>query len=401
MQFLIFFLVVFTVFGIGYGYVGWRLISTSSLTQSVKLISWIAVIVMYLLPVTSVLLDRTGNDNISSKLAWITYVSMGLFSFLFLMVLLRDLSMLAVFLFKKAGALFAPAVNASLDAPPDPGRRNMIMQTVNLGILGIAAGLTTYGVYQARRRPAVKEFEVPVKDLPGSLENFRIVQITDMHVGLTVRRDYVETVVEMVNSLKPDIIAFTGDMVDGSVQALRSDVEPFSNLKAKYGKYFVTGNHEYYSGADEWIAEVKKLGMKVLMNESEAVKAGDATLLVAGVTDYGGGDFYPGHKSDPALAVANAPASNARILLAHQPRSIKAAAALGFDLLLTGHTHGGQFFPWNFAAAAQQPYVSGLHNHNGTWIYVSVGTGYWGPPVRVGTRSEITVIRLVKDRALA
>ena len=397
MQFLIFFLIVFSVFALGYGYVGWRLISQANLTVLWNSLAWAAVIIAFLLPVASVVLGRTGYEELSGKFAWLTYVSMGFFSFLFTLLIIRDAGYLIAVLAKKAVSLFASG-NGSV--PEDPGRRQVLMQTMNLAIIGIASGLTGYGIYEARRRPSVKEIDIPVSSLPSSLNGFRIVQITDVHAGLTVKRGFVETIVEMVNDLKPDLIAFTGDMVDGSVEALKNDVEPFAKMKARHGVYFVTGNHEYYSGVEEWVKEAQRLGMKVLLNSHDVINAGDGRLLIAGVTDYSGKDFFESHRSDPALAVSGAPATDVRILLAHQPRALSLAAPLGFDLLLAGHTHGGQFFPWNLAASAGQPYLSGLHNHEGTWIYVSKGTGYWGPPVRLGARSEITVVNLRNAQGL-
>jgi predicted MPP superfamily phosphohydrolase len=161
--------------------------------------------------------------------------------------------------------------------------------------------------------------------------------------------------------------------------------------------FFVTGNHEYYSGAEQWIAEVRRLGLRVLMNEHVIRRRGRATLMIAGVTDYTAQHFNPAHKSDPHLAAAGAPDGVAvRVLLAHQPRSAPAAADAGFDLQLSGHTHGGQFFPWNLFVPLQQPFVAGLNRVRSLWVYTSRGTGYWGPPKRFGAPSEITLVRLVQ-----
>jgi predicted MPP superfamily phosphohydrolase len=269
---------------------------------------------------------------------------------------------------------------------------------MNVTILAVSGGLTAYGFYQARRRPAIVEVNVPITDLPHDLEGFRIVQITDIHAGLTVTREFVETVVVMANELKGDIIAFTGDLVDGTVEHLREHVEPVSRLSARHGSYFITGNHEYYSGAEPWVEEAKRLGFDVLLNEHRVLRHGNATILLAGVTDSSAGQFVPGHASDPHKAIAGAAHSDVKILLAHQPRSLYEAVKAGFDLQISGHTHGGQFFPWNLVAAAGQPFIKGLHKYENSWIYVSKGTGYWGPPVRLGARSEITVVTLTADR---
>ncbi|MDZ7307792.1 MAG: metallophosphoesterase [candidate division KSB1 bacterium] len=220
------------------------------------------------------------------------------------------------------------------------------------------------------------------------------MQISDLHVGDTITAAFVKKVVAAVNRLAPDVIVFTGDLADGGVAHLREDVAPLAQLSSRYGKFHVTGNHEYYSGAEAWLAEARRLGFTVLLNEHRVVTHGSSRVLIAGVPDFGAGPFVPHHDSNPAQALANAPPAELKILLAHQPRSIFAAARAGFDLQLSGHTHGGQFFPWNFLVPLQQPYVSGLHRHGNTWIYVSNGTGYWGPPIRLGAPAEVTVIKL-------
>ena len=218
---------------------------------------------------------------------------------------------------------------------------------------------------------------------------------------MTVKRDWIETIARQVEELKPDLLAFTGDLADGSVPHLRDEVAPLADLRAPYGKFFVTGNHEYYSGAEPWVEEVDRMGYRVLLNEHDLISKNGSSILLAGVTDYSGGTFLPHHRSDPAKAVEGAPADTVKILMAHQPRTVYAAALLGFDFILTGHTHGGQFFPWNLVATIGQPYIQGLHNRDGAWVYVSKGTGYWGPPVRLGARSEITVFTLTRGTPLS
>ncbi len=403
MQFIIFFLIVFIVLTVGYTYVGRRLITASKLRKPWNKLAWALLIILAILPPLTIGLEISGYEKLSDSLAWVSYVSVGFMSFLFTLLIARDIAWVITKAVRKILSLFHREVKPSTvsDDPPDPGRRTMLVQSMNLAVIGAAAGLTAYGVFEARRRPAIKEITVPVVDLPEAFSGFRIVQITDIHAGLTVKRDFIETIVEMVNELSPDIIAFTGDLADGSVAHLRKDVEPLKRMRAKYGTYFVTGNHEYYSGVEQWVEEAARLGMKVLLNSHDILRLGDSNMLIAGVTDVTGGGFLQSHISDPAASVANAPQSNVKILLAHQPKSIYSALPFGFDLQISGHTHGGQFFPWNFAAAIGQPYLAGLHDHKGTWIYVSRGTGYWGPPVRLGTRSEITVLTLAKDVRVA
>jgi predicted MPP superfamily phosphohydrolase len=239
--------------------------------------------------------------------------------------------------------------------------------------------------------------EVPIAGLPPALEGYSIAQISDVHVGPTIKRAYLNAIVNRVNALKADAIAITGDLVDGSVRRLALHTEPLARLSARDGTFFVTGNHEYYSGAEEWIAEMRRLGLTVLINEHVVRERGGAGLMIAGVADFTAHHFNPAHRSDPHAAAAGAPAHvQVRVLLAHQPRSAEVAAQAGFHLQLSGHTHGGQFFPWNLFVPLQQPFVAGLDRVRGMWVYTSRGTGYWGPPKRFGAPSEITLVRLVR-----
>ena len=296
----------------------------------------------------------------SNLVAWLGLLSMGLFSSLLVATLLRDAVLLVLLPF---GAL-TPA----------------IAQGSALAVPLVALAVTAIGYVNARRVARVVKVDVPIRDLPAELHGYAIAQISDIHVGPTIKRPYLNAIVNKVNQLGADAIAVTGDLVDGSVQRLAMHTEPLSRLKASDGVFFVTGNHEYYSGALEWIAEVRRLGLTVLMNEHVVRRRGRAALVIAGVADYTAHHFHPEHKSDPQRAVPGAPPE---------------AAAAGFDLQLSGHTHGGQFFPWNLFVPLQQPFVAGLNRVRNMWVYTSRGTGYWGPPKRFGAPSEITLVRLV------
>lgn len=387
-------LLIFTVGG--FSFINWRLINTMGWPILWKNVARILLALMFVVPLSSMFMLRYI-EGVSHKLAWITYVTLGFLSFVFTLLIIRDLTVILGITAKWLASLFSSEGSNVVDT----SRRDFLIQTSNLGILGAAGILTAYGVYQARRKPGIVNLTIPIKNLPADFEGFRIVQITDIHAGLTVKRDWTEIVAQQVSELKPDLIAFTGDLADGSVPHLREHVEPFAFLNAPYGKFFVTGNHEYYSDVLPWVEEIGRMGYKLLNNEHAIVERNGSSLVLAGVTDYSGGDFLPEHKSDPRKAVDGAPADTVKILLAHQPRSLYAAEPLGFDFIITGHTHGGQFFPWNWLAAIGQPYIKGLHRHNGTWVYVSMGTGYWGPPVRLGTRSEITLFTLTADQQTA
>lgn len=258
--------------------------------------------------------------------------------------------------------------------------------------LGLVVGLSVLGLISARRL-RLREVEVGIRQLPPGQDGLSIVQLTDLHVGATINGDWLRKVVARVNALKPDIVAITGDLIDGSVEDLRPHIVHLRDLKAKHGVFFVTGNHEYYSGAEAWVKHLGTLGVRVLRNER--VSIGEGGLELAGVDDFMG-RILPGHGPDFAKALGDRDGSRPVVLLAHQPKAIAEAANHGVDLVLSGHTHGGQIWPFRHLVPLQQPYITGLHRHQGgpTQIYISAGTGYWGPPMRLGTVSEITRIVL-------
>ena len=316
----------------------------------------------------------------SDRFAWAGALAMGLFSSLFVLTLLRDVVLViaAALAALGLGALPALAADSAIAVP----------------LLG--AIVTLWGFVNARRTAAVVAVDVPIAGLPAALHGFTIAQISDIHVGPTIKRPYLRRIVEAVNALQADMVAVTGDLVDGSVRDLAPHVAPLASLSSRHGTFFVTGNHEYYSGAPAWVAELRRLGLRVLMNEHVVLTHAAAALVVAGVTDHGAHHFDPAQRSDPQAAIAGAPAhATTRLLLAHQPRSADAAERAGFQLQLSGHTHGGQFLPWNFFVRLQQPFTAGLHRLRRMWVYTSRGTGYWGPPNRFGAPSEITRVRLV------
>jgi len=268
-----------------------------------------------------------------------------------------------------------------------------------IAVPALALAVTLIGFFNARRVARVVHIDIPIADLAPALAGFIIVQLSDIHVGPTIKHRYVEAIVKRVNGLGADLVAITGDVVDGSVPQLRAHTAPLGRLASRHGTFVVTGNHEYYSGADAWMAEFGRIGMRGLMNEHVVVDHDGAPLVVAGVTDVTAHHFDAAQKSNPQQARAGAPDAAASVLLAHQPLSAEAASKAGFDLQLSGHTHGGQFWPWNLFVRLQQPYTAGLHRLNRLWVYTSRGTGYWGPPKRFGAPAEITRLRLVPASA--
>lgn len=309
-------------------------------------------------------------------LRWLT---MGFFSWLLMLTLARDLTLLA------APLMLAPALHAAY------------LRASAITVMLATPLITAIGYFMARRVAPVIEVEVRIAGLPAALEGFTIVQISDIHVGPTIKRRFVERIVERVNRLEADMVAITGDLVDGPVHELAHHTEPLSRLASRHGTYFVTGNHEYYSGVHGWVRELTRLGARVLINEHVVLEHRGAPLAVAGVTDWSAHHFDPAHASDPERALAGAPGHAIRLLLAHQPRSAHRAASAGFHLQLSGHTHGGQFWPWNLLVRLQQPFTAGLNRLGPMWIYINRGTGYWGPPMRFGIPSEITRIRLAGE----
>jgi hypothetical protein len=316
--------------------------------------------------------------------AWPAFIWMGLMFLAFVLLLTSDV----------LKGLVVLGARLQSGAPLDPGRRLLLARFFGGGA-GVAAGaLGAYAVAHALARVEINEVPVPLGRLPPGREGTTIAQLTDLHIGPTIGRAFVEQIVHQTNAQHPDIVAITGDLVDGSVERLRAAVAPLGSLRARHGVFFVTGNHEYFSGAAAWVRELERLGIRVLRNERVTIGQGPDALDIAGVDDWSAARFDDGHRPDLARALAGRDPTRALVLLAHQPRVIHQAAAAGVDLQLSGHTHGGQMWPFSYFVKLQQPYIAGLHRHQDTMIYVSPGTGYWGPPMRLGTRAEITLLRL-------
>jgi predicted MPP superfamily phosphohydrolase len=315
--------------------------------------------------------------NVALPVAFVIYTWMGILLFLFLGSLLGDLV--------RVGVAVADRLKG---AEVDRDRRALLGRGIAAITAIAAASVAGFGIVSARGPIAIKQVKVKLAKLPAAMHGLTIAQITDVHIGPTIGRDFIVSVVERVNALQADVVVITGDLVDGSVAELREHAAPLAQLRARHGVFFVTGNHEYYSGVDEWLVELRRLGIRPLRNERVTIEHEGAALDLAGVDDFNarGG----GHGPDLPRALAGRDPERALVLLAHQPRAIVEAAQHGVGLQLSGHTHGGQLWPWTYLVFLQQPYVAGLHRHGDAQIYVSRGTGYWGPPMRVGAPAEIT-----------
>jgi uncharacterized protein len=338
----------------------------------------VAVVVLAALIPIAVLAMRSVPRAVGGPVSWVVYSWMGLLLYLFLLTVASDAGRGVATLF---GAL-----------PSDPARRLFLSRLIAAGVGGAAGLIGIGGAVNVARGFVVRRVRVPLAKLPKSASGYSIVQITDVHVGPTIGREFVQGVVRQTNALEPDMVVITGDLVDGSVEQLRELVEPLRDLRAKDGVFFVTGNHEYYSGADAWIAHITTLGIRVLRNERIDVRG---LFDLAGVDDSSAARMLAHHGQDVPKAMEGRDVSRAVVLLAHQPKAVRDARRAQVDLQLSGHVHGGQLVPFNWLARIDQPFIAGLYRVDQTWVYVSTGTGYWGPPMRVGPGAEITRIELV------
>ncbi|MGW9025181.1 metallophosphoesterase [Streptomyces sp. NPDC055722] len=280
----------------------------------------------------------------------------------------------------------------SSPVPAVVSRRLLVSRVVGGAVAAAAVGTVGYGTYGVLRGPAVKRVTIPLAKLPRAAHGFRIAVVSDIHLGPVLGRGFAQRVVDTINSTQPDLIAVVGDLVDGSVKDLGPAAAPLSGLKARHGSYFVTGNHEYFSGADAWLEEVRRLGLHPLENARTELPAFD----LAGVNDLAGES--EGEGPDFTKALGGRDTSRTVVLLAHQPVQIHEAVKHQVDLQLSGHTHGGQLWPGNFVAAAANPTLAGLDRYGDTQLYVSRGAGAWGPPTRVGAPSDVTIVELASKQ---
>jgi predicted MPP superfamily phosphohydrolase len=366
-------------------YAGYSIISRSAWAEAHPIAAWLIVLAIFLLQLAGPFGERLFFKGLRARfwsrlvvqtISWSAYVAFGIMSCMLFFGLITGI---------------VTGIWQIVAPPTDAAGFN---HTV-LVILGTVTALTVVvGLVQARGRPMVLSVDVPLRNLPAAFDGFKIAQISDLHVGPTIGRRYTQRVVDITNDLAPDAVALTGDFVDGSTGDFAADAAPLAQLRAPYGTFYVTGNHEYHWDAAQWMALFKEFGARVLVNEHVLIRKGGDALVMAGVTDISTRHMGGAHASDPMRAVAGAPETAPKILLAHQPTSFEAAEKAGIDLQLSGHTHAGQYFPFSMLIGFFQRYVKGLNRHGDMWIYVNRGTGYWGPPLRTGVPPEITLITL-------
>jgi predicted MPP superfamily phosphohydrolase len=389
--FALFLSIAFAIVG-GVHYYFWaRLVRDPQLSGTARQLATGAVVALAVLIPATMLLGRAV-PAVGRVLAWPGFVWMGAMFVLLVLLLGGDILRLLV----AAGARVLGDAHAF-----DPSRRVFTARLLGGAALGGMAGLTSAAVWVTRSHLAVKRLELTLERLPASLDGTKLVQLCDLHVGGLLGRPFIEKVVATTNRLGAEVIAIVGDLVDGTIEELRPVLEPMRDLRARHGVFFVTGNHEYYqrSGARAWMNEIERMGIRVLDNQHASVGDPAGSFDLAGVPDHGAASFpEEGKPPNVAQALAGRDPSRAVVLLAHQPKAIFQAAPLGVDLQLSGHTHGGQIWPWGALVRLQQPFIRGLHRVDRTQLYVSCGTGFWGPPMRLGAPAEITEIILRAPR---
>jgi len=373
LPFLVFLAIALILIGGMHYYVWARVVRDTHLPEAAARVVTLAIVALGVSLPLAMIASRLFAKAVVRPAMWVAFVWMGM-GFLFV----------AFFGIADLGRLAAALVRRISGTPLDPAKRVFLARTVAAGVGGVVAGLSAVGIRSALGEVQVKELHIFLRGLPAELAGFKLVQISDVHVGPLLRKDWVAQVVDRIARLSPDAVAITGDLVDGRVHEIAEHVAPLSRLRPPRGMYFTTGNHEYYSGVEEWYAHLPSLGVRPLRNERVELAPG---LDLAGIEDPTGAPDLP-------RALAGRDPSRALVLLAHQPRQFMEASRHGVSLTLSGHTHGGQIWPFSWLVALAQPYLAGLHRRGESQLYVSRGTGFWGPPMRVFAPAEITLLRL-------
>jgi uncharacterized protein len=374
-----FFVAVSGTFALLHLYPGLRLLSDTQLPPGWAALGWVLLGLAVVAVPSGFFLVRTVDTRVTRGLSAFATFWLGAAGILLTSTLATDVARLALGLVQGFAHGAARVHEARLQA---------------LAILGMTVALTGWALFSAALVLQLRRVTVRLVGLGKGLEGLRIVQISDLHIGEALDEPFLRRVVARVNALAPDVVAVTGDLVDGQVGTVRDFVAPLGELRARFGVYYVTGNHEYYWGGPEWEAEVHRLGLTVLRNEHRIITRDGSELALGGVRDLQGIRFHPDHGCRPDLAFAGAPVGIPRILLAHQPAAARTAAAAGVHLQLSGHTHGGQIFPFHLFVWLTQPVLSGLRKLFGIWVYTHRGTGTWGPRMRLGAAPEIAEITL-------
>ena len=351
--------------------------------------------------VTTLVLPRFADVTAAGWYAWPAYLWFGLIVYLFLTLLVLEPVRLALRGWVKreptvatvSAGSGAPDLPDEPPAPPALNRRVFLARASAAAAGAASIGFVGVGAATALGPPDLLQLQVRLRRLDPAFRGFRIAVVSDIHLGPLAGRAHTERIVETINEAAPDLVAIVGDLVDGTVEEFGAAAEPLRDLVSPEGTFFATGNHEYFvEDTSSWLAELERLGVRPLRNENTAIRRGGAAFDLVGVNDIAGEDR--GDPPDFGRAMAGVDPSRPTILLAHQPVQVEEAAARGVDLQLSGHTHGGQMWPFHYVVRLVQPSLAGLSTVNDTQLYVTRGAGFWGPPVRIGARPDITVLSL-------
>ena len=380
-----------------HSYLWWRVVRSTTTPGRARRRLTLLTVALGLLPVLAILLRRALPLDAAAPLDWVAYSWLGIAFYLFLTLLALEPVRLLVRVVVPRGARRAPARD---DAPAQREPRRVFLARGLAATAGVVAlGTTGTGAYLANSVPVVRRVPVTLSGLDPSLDGLRIVSFSDAHLSATYHGRRFERLVELVNEQRPDVVAIVGDLVDGDVGDLREEVAPLADLVSDQGVFFVTGNHEYFVDTRAWLRHLPTLGVTVLRNERVPIGRGGAAFDLAGIDDRTArASGVPGHGADLDAALDGRDDAVPVVLLAHQPYMVAQAQAAGVGLQISGHTHAGQLWPFDYAIRLDQPAVEGLSRHGDTQLYVTAGAGYWGPPMRVGARAEVTVVELRSPR---
>jgi predicted MPP superfamily phosphohydrolase len=437
-----------------HSYLWWRVVrSTTVPGRTRSRLTWLTV-VLALLPVVAILGRRALPLEAAAPLDWVAYTWLGVAFYTFLTLLALEPIRIAAELWRRTGPtevepsgarrvprrldaaahrdggmapgggavrkdreVMAAAPRDGGTAPdrgairedrnvedrnvtaPSPSRRVFLARGLAATAGVVALGTAGSGAYFANAAPVVRRVPVTLSGLDPALDGLRIVSFADGHLSATYGGRRFERLVELVNEQRPDVVAIVGDLVDAGVPELRDEVAPLADLVSEQGVFFVTGNHEYFVDTQAWLRHLPTLGIDVLRNERVPIRRGTASFDLAGIDDRTAAwSGLPGHGVDLDAALDGRDDTVPVVLLAHQPYMVGQARAAGVDLQVSGHTHGGQLWPFDYAVRLDQPAVEGLSRHGDTQLYVTAGAGYWGPPMRIGARPEVTVVELRSPR---
>ena len=409
-----------------HGYLWWRLVRSTTRPGRARQGLTALTVVLGLLPALAVGLRGTLPLDAAAPLDWVAYSWLGIAFYAFLALLvLEPVRLVGRVLLKKRDDGFMPSEARRVSGRRDDGaqreggtaagrgairedrkvtaplpRRMFLARSLAVTAGAVALGTAGTGAYIANSAPVVRRVPITLPRLEPALDGLRIVTFSDAHLSATYGGRRFERLVEIVNGQRPDVVAIVGDLVDGSVDELREDVAPLKDLVSEQGVFFVTGNHEYFVDTRAWLRHLPTLGVDVLHNERVPIRRGTASVDLAGIDDRTAArSGVPGQGADLDAALDGRDDSTPVVLLAHQPVMVEQARAAGVDLQLSGHTHGGQLWPFDYAIRLDQPSVEGYSRHGDTQLYVTSGAGYWGPPMRIGARPEVTVVELRASRS--